>query len=273
LTLEGIVVRDADLPRLFPARLFHAELVQVIVEPAHRVLDGDVQIPEAVGFRHLDASPNRRLDLFEDDLELEDSRLVLRWRSMAIGAGAGLPVNGSRRFGLQPTDHGGGGRGGDQLAVLKQLGGEEADVLAASHDAPLAQQPTDPGRPRERDVEIERGRELAGTESGRERRPHRVIEHGGQEPALDVAGGVRELRLALELHLDGAGLGRDLANRDAERRRRPRRRELAVLDLPEERRSVHADAQARGGARPSCWYRPRTSKISHSSTILPPAKR
>jgi hypothetical protein len=46
--------------------------VQVVVEPAHRVLKGDVQVPEAVGVGHLDSPPDRRLHPEEDQLELVD---------------------------------------------------------------------------------------------------------------------------------------------------------------------------------------------------------
>jgi hypothetical protein len=41
-------------------RVEQPELVKVVVEPAHRILDGDVQVPEGVPLGHLDAAPDER---------------------------------------------------------------------------------------------------------------------------------------------------------------------------------------------------------------------
>jgi hypothetical protein len=35
--------------------------VKIVIQPAHRVLDGSVQIPERVRLGHLDATPNERV--------------------------------------------------------------------------------------------------------------------------------------------------------------------------------------------------------------------
>src|SRR5690606_13528858 len=47
-------------------------LVQVGVGPGERALDGDVQVPESVVARHLQAAPDQGLDLLELDPDLED---------------------------------------------------------------------------------------------------------------------------------------------------------------------------------------------------------
>src|SRR5262245_40516558 len=72
--LERVGVRYADL--LYVARCgpSHTEDVQMVVEPAHRVLKGDVQIPEAVGLGHLDSPPDGRFHPDEDELELVNLR-------------------------------------------------------------------------------------------------------------------------------------------------------------------------------------------------------
>src|SRR5690606_25718801 len=59
------------------------------------------------------------------------------------------------------------------------------------------------------------------------------------EAALDVAGRVGELRPALELGLQRSGLGIDVQDVHTERSRRGGLRQLALLDLPEERIWVH----------------------------------
>lgn len=56
------------------------------VEPAHGVLNGDVQVPKRIVGGHLDTSPNGRLGPLERDLELIDllssahgDNLTSRW--------------------------------------------------------------------------------------------------------------------------------------------------------------------------------------------------
>src|SRR5207249_3161950 len=55
--LRELVVRDADAERLVWGGLVQPELVQVVVLPAHGVLNRDVKVPEGVVVRHLDAAP------------------------------------------------------------------------------------------------------------------------------------------------------------------------------------------------------------------------
>ena len=70
--LEGILIWNADLHRVARARPADAKKVQVVVEPTHGILDGDMQVPEGVGPGHLDGPPDRRHYLQKDDSELVD---------------------------------------------------------------------------------------------------------------------------------------------------------------------------------------------------------
>jgi hypothetical protein len=88
--LERGVVRDADLLFARP-RPGHAKDVQVVVEPAHRVLKGDVQVPEAVGFGYLDPSPDGRLDSDEYEFELVDLSCRHHPAPRRLLPGEGLP--------------------------------------------------------------------------------------------------------------------------------------------------------------------------------------
>src|SRR5262245_61782996 len=49
--------------------------MQVVIEPAHRVLNGDVQIPESIVTRHLDLTPDQRVALQEFDAKAQHKRL------------------------------------------------------------------------------------------------------------------------------------------------------------------------------------------------------
>jgi hypothetical protein len=80
----GILVgRNADGNDLLLRRIQQPELVEVIVEPPHRVLDGDVQIPEGVPFGNLDPSPHQRVRPGEDD-----EKLVHELRPASFGSRA-----------------------------------------------------------------------------------------------------------------------------------------------------------------------------------------
>ena len=69
--MRELVVRDADADGVAAGRIRELKFVQVVVGPAHRILEGDVEVPEGVAGGHLDATPDGRLDLLERDLELE----------------------------------------------------------------------------------------------------------------------------------------------------------------------------------------------------------
>jgi hypothetical protein len=48
--------------------------MEVIVLPPHRVLDGDMQVPERVTPRHLNPAPDDRIGIHEDNEELVHQR-------------------------------------------------------------------------------------------------------------------------------------------------------------------------------------------------------
>jgi len=57
-------------------RFFDAEGVQMIVHPAHTVLDGYMQVPEGIPGGDLDSSPDKRTDLSKRNFELINNVLV-----------------------------------------------------------------------------------------------------------------------------------------------------------------------------------------------------
>src|SRR5438309_7865110 len=65
--VREVAVGDADAYRRTRGRLDRLEFVEMVVLPSHRVLDGDVQVPERVDVGHLDASPDGGLDVLEHD--------------------------------------------------------------------------------------------------------------------------------------------------------------------------------------------------------------
>jgi hypothetical protein len=76
-------------------------------------------------------------------------------------------------------------------------------ILAALRDPPSPQRPSRSGWPEELDMKIESRRELVLRQRRDQRRPQGVIEHRGQEPALDHPDRVREPVTRLKCHLDG----------------------------------------------------------------------
>lgn len=46
--------------------------MQVLVEPAHAILNGDVQVPEVVVRGNFDPPPDRGLDVAQGDLQLQN---------------------------------------------------------------------------------------------------------------------------------------------------------------------------------------------------------
>src|SRR5438046_1575681 len=79
IALQGVVIRDADLRNLARLRLRHPEKMQVIVEPTHRVLEGDMKVPEAIGLGDLDASPDGWSHVQEAEPELVHVSLLSHW--------------------------------------------------------------------------------------------------------------------------------------------------------------------------------------------------
>jgi len=79
IALQGVVIRDADLRNLARLRLRHPEKMQVIVEPTHRILEGDMKVPEAIGLGDLDASPDGWSHVQEAEPELVHVSLLSHW--------------------------------------------------------------------------------------------------------------------------------------------------------------------------------------------------
>jgi hypothetical protein len=53
------------------------KLVEMVVEPTHGVLDGNVEAPERVGLRNLDAAPHERIGPAQHDEDLVNGRWSL----------------------------------------------------------------------------------------------------------------------------------------------------------------------------------------------------
>jgi hypothetical protein len=75
------------------------------------------------------------------------------------------------------------------------------------HDTAPANQLSRLGRTQETDLQLKRGSELAIRQRSDQGRTQRVIEHRGQEPALEVAHRVGELLASLKTNLDLPPLG------------------------------------------------------------------
>jgi hypothetical protein len=77
------------------------------------------------------------------------------------------------------------------------------------HDPAAPGQSARPRRAQELHVQVGRGRKLARAKGRDERRAERVVEHRGQQAALDHADRVQEPLGRGERHLDRPGLGID----------------------------------------------------------------
>jgi hypothetical protein len=65
--LRIFVGRDPNRHQCLLLGVHQPELVQVVVEPTHGVLNGDVQVPERVVLRDLNPSPHHGVRAGEDD--------------------------------------------------------------------------------------------------------------------------------------------------------------------------------------------------------------
>jgi hypothetical protein len=75
---------------------------------------------------------------------------------------------------------------------ISRFPGEETDVSAASHNTAPSYQTTRTGRPQELHVQVRRRSKVTRFKSGDQRRSQRVVEHGGQEAALNDSRRVQE---------------------------------------------------------------------------------
>lgn len=96
-------------------------------------------------------------------------------------------------------------RGGyrhNSAIVVNELSGEEADVFAASNDAPASHEAAWTGWPQELHVQVSGRGEITWLEPTDQSRPKRVVQHGGQEAALHDSGGVQERVGSSECNFD-----------------------------------------------------------------------
>ena len=68
MLVEKFLIGNPDTVDIGRGRVGYFELVEVVVFPSHRVLDGNVEVPEAVVARDLDCPPHRRLHLLQRHL-------------------------------------------------------------------------------------------------------------------------------------------------------------------------------------------------------------
>src|SRR5512134_3611738 len=88
---------DAEDLLLLRTRVGNHEAMEMIVLPAHRVLDGDMQIPKGRVARHLDLAPDQRVGLLQLDTEAQDERLSRDHHRTAALAQLRTPVCGRHR--------------------------------------------------------------------------------------------------------------------------------------------------------------------------------
>ncbi|MGK0169644.1 MAG: hypothetical protein ACI9W2_001367, partial [Gammaproteobacteria bacterium] len=68
---ETLIIGNAEHGR-WRLLVWHMELVQVIVEPTHRILNGDMQLPERIPGRHQQFAPDGRRNPQEFDAKSQN---------------------------------------------------------------------------------------------------------------------------------------------------------------------------------------------------------
>src|SRR6185312_5134709 len=97
--------------------------------------------------------------------------------------------------------------GGDELLpAVTQLTGEKRDVSASPDDAAARPELARLGGGEELNLKIDGRRPLPGRQCRDERRPHRVVEHRREQPALDITCRIEELVGRGEGNVDDAGV-------------------------------------------------------------------
>jgi hypothetical protein len=117
----------------------------------------------------------------------------------------------------------------------------------------------------ELDVQVGGGGELAGAQRRDQRRAQGVVEHRGQEAALDHPGRVQELVAGGERHLDRPGRRVDGYQFPAEQDRGRGRRDPALHHIPERPFHGHQATSWASSVRTatvSGWEGPRTRERS-----------
>jgi hypothetical protein len=77
LVMRDFVVRNADAFHTPTRSVDYRELMKMIVQPTHGVLNRNMQIPEGIVLRHLNAPPNHRIGLTQHHEELMNLRGTL----------------------------------------------------------------------------------------------------------------------------------------------------------------------------------------------------
>jgi hypothetical protein len=98
---------------------------------------------------------------------------------------------------LGPNLYGRRGHGGDGIFFVEELAGEEAGVAASPHNAAWSEWAAGPGRPQKLDMPVSRRREVTGTNASNQRGPQRVVQHRGEEAALDDPRWIQEPSVAV----------------------------------------------------------------------------
>lgn len=133
---------------------------------------------------------------------------------------------------------------------VNELPSEKTDVSTAAYDAPPSHQTPRAGWTEELYVQVCRRGEVTGVECSNQSRPQRVIEHGGQEAALDDPGGIQERVRGSEGNLDRSLLRIDRDELPTERDRRRRERCPALHCIPEGALVLHTRQPDRRGLCP-----------------------
>jgi hypothetical protein len=125
------------------------------------------------------------------------------------------------------------GHGHHPALLVNELSGEKADILTPAYDAPSSYQTPRMGWPEELYVQVGRRSEIARIKPSHQSRSHRVIEHGGQEAALDDSGGIHEGVRGSECNFDRSILSVYREELPTERDRRCWERCPALHCIPE----------------------------------------
>lgn len=92
--------------------------------------------------------------------------------------------------------------GDDRAFGVKEFSGEKADVFAASNNAASPEQATWPSRAKELNMQVCRRGEVAGAETGNQCGSQRLVQHRGQESALNEPGRIQERLTGVKSDLD-----------------------------------------------------------------------
>jgi len=136
--------------------------------------------------------------------------------------------------------------GDDGAVFVQEFPGEKAYVAATPNNSPSSEQATWPGRPQKLDMQVCRRSEVAGTEAGDQRGAQRVVQHGGEEAALNDAGWVQERLGGIERNHDRSLLRADGNQFPAKCDCGCRERHPAFYRVPERAFAFHGQHLGRG---------------------------